>query len=229
VSFLSDTADGYDRVAPAYALKFFDELAHKPKDREMLDRFAEEVRGKGPVCDLGCGPGEVARYLRDRGLTEIFGLDLSPGMLAEARRLNPDIPFRQGNMLALEDRDRSWAGITAFYSVIHIPRPRVVEALTELRRVLRPGGLLLVVFHLGSVVIHPGSFLDQPVAIDWILFETEEMIGYLRQAGFERIEAVERDPYPEPPGLEHQGRRAYVFARRPAELDSVGNGGPSGP
>jgi trans-aconitate methyltransferase len=50
---------------------------------------------------MGCGPGQVARYLRDAGAT-IFGLDLSPRMLEQARQFNPDIAFREGNMLSLE-------------------------------------------------------------------------------------------------------------------------------
>ncbi|HET6218015.1 MAG TPA: class I SAM-dependent methyltransferase, partial [Acidobacteriaceae bacterium] len=50
---------------------------------------------------MGCGPGHVARYLRNAGVT-VFGLDLSTGMLEQARQLNPDISFREGNMLALE-------------------------------------------------------------------------------------------------------------------------------
>ena len=45
-------------------------------------------------------------------------------------------------MLALEIADETFAGIAAFYSIIHIPRTDVVRALTELRRVLKPCGLL---------------------------------------------------------------------------------------
>ncbi len=62
------TRDSYDRVADEYARRIFDELDHKPFDREILDGFADAVRGLGPVCDLGCGPGQVARYLRARGV-----------------------------------------------------------------------------------------------------------------------------------------------------------------
>ena len=69
-------------------------------DRGLPNRFAAEVAGRGEVCDMGCGPGHVARYLRDIGTT-VFGLDFSPRMVEQARQLNPDISFRQGNMLAL--------------------------------------------------------------------------------------------------------------------------------
>ena len=49
-------------------------------DRQLLDRFADSVRGAGVVCDLGCGPGQVARYLQERGLP-VCGVDLSLGMI----------------------------------------------------------------------------------------------------------------------------------------------------
>src|ERR1700761_4010338 len=106
--------DNYDRVADEYANHLFAELHNKPKDRDLLERFASEVIGRGEVCDMGCGPGQVARHLHDAGVT-VFGLDLSPGMLAQARTLNPDIRFHEGNLLALDLEDRSLAGITAFY------------------------------------------------------------------------------------------------------------------
>src|SRR6185437_17031665 len=96
----------YDSVADEYARHIFSELESKPLDRELLSRFAFELKGKGEICDMGCGPGHVARYLRDHG-ADVFGLDLSAGMLEEARRLNPDITFREGNMLALDLPDAS--------------------------------------------------------------------------------------------------------------------------
>jgi trans-aconitate methyltransferase len=75
--------ESYDRLADEYARRIFNELQHKPLDRELLNRFASEVVGRGEVCDMGCGPGHVARYLRDKGTT-VFGLDLSPRMLEQA-------------------------------------------------------------------------------------------------------------------------------------------------
>ena len=111
----------YDDVADEYVRRIFNELQHKPLDRELLDRFAANVRGVGPACDLGCGPGHVAHYLHEQGV-DVCGIDLSPAMVERARRLTPAVDFRQGDMLALEATDESWAGIAAFYSIIHIPR-----------------------------------------------------------------------------------------------------------
>jgi 2-polyprenyl-3-methyl-5-hydroxy-6-metoxy-1,4-benzoquinol methylase len=67
--------ESYDRIADEYALRIFNELQHKPLDRELLNRFAAEIAGRGAVCDMGCGPGHVARYLRPAGLS-VFGFFL---------------------------------------------------------------------------------------------------------------------------------------------------------
>src|SRR6266480_359543 len=136
----------YDRVAERYADEYFSELERKPSDRNLLDEFAAEVRDKGEVCEMGCGPGQIARYLKDRGVN-IRGLDLSDVMVKCANRLNPHISFAQGNMLALDLPDDSLAGIVSFYGIIHLKRDEVSAALNEMNRVLQPGGNLLIAFH----------------------------------------------------------------------------------
>src|SRR5437763_4906201 len=93
----SNVQDAYDRAAKAYADKLYDELASKPFDREMLDRMIEKVGSLGTICDLGCGPGQIARYRKDRR-AQVDGIDLSAGMIAQARRLKPDITVMQGDM-----------------------------------------------------------------------------------------------------------------------------------
>jgi len=200
----------YDSLAGEYAAHIYDELRHKPLDRALLDRLAARVGGLGPICDLGCGPGQVARYLRDQGAAA-FGVDLSEGMLAQARRLNPDLEFRQGDMLALSDPDESWGGAAVFYSLIHIPRARVPQALAELRRVLRPGGVALIAVHCGQETVHRDELWGRPISIDFIFYEPTELERQLTMAGFVVDEVVVREPYPE---VEVATRRAYLMAHK---------------
>lgn len=203
----------YNRVAESYAEQFRDEMEKKPFDRKMLEWLAEKVGPLGVICDMGCGPGQIARYLKRLG-REVCGVDLSPEMVRQAHRLNPDISFQQGDMLALTDvADNSYGGIAAFYAIVNIPCPSVTQALQELRRVLRPNGVLLLAFHLGQGIKHLDEFLGAAVSLDFFFFETEEVKGYLKTAGFELEEAIERDPYVE--DVEYPSRRAYIFARKP--------------
>lgn len=207
----SDYQASYDAVADEYARRISDELQHKPLDRALLDRFADSTRGHGPVCDLGCGPGHVARYLKERGV-DVVGYDLSPKMVEAARLLNPEINFHQADMTALDHADGSWAGLVAFYSLIHVPPPEIASALREFRRVLQPGGLLLLAFHVGDETVHLDDWWERKVNIDFFCFQPEQMARDLQAAGFEIEEIIEREPYPD---VEHQSRRAYIFARSP--------------
>ena len=201
----------YDRVAAAYAAHLFDELDGKPLDRALLDCFAEQVRGKGSVADIGCGPGQVARYLAEREVP-VHGVDLSPEMVATARGLSPTIPFAEGDMRALGGEDGVWGGIVAFYAIVHLSLAEVSRAFAEFRRVLRPGGLLLVAFHVGGGVVRRDELWGEPVALDFRFFETAEIERRLVEAGLAIEARIERQPYP---GVEHPSRRAYLMARRP--------------
>ncbi|MGZ4816298.1 MAG: class I SAM-dependent DNA methyltransferase [Terriglobales bacterium] len=201
-------------MAESYARKISGELQYKPLDRELLTRFATAVKDHGMVCDLGCGPGHVARYLRDAG-ADVFGLDLSPQMVAQARRLNLDIPFREGNTLALDLQDSSLAGIAAFYAIVNIPADSLPIAFREMFRVLQPDGLLLLAFHIGDDVICPQELWGSPVAMEFYQLQPERIQRLLVDAGFLIDEVVEREPYTA--DVEYQSRRAYVCARRPAD------------
>jgi SAM-dependent methyltransferase len=208
---IQNTQTSYDQVAAEYAEKFKDEMDFKPFDRDCLDRLAREVGDLGPICDMGCGPGQIARYLHRQGV-EALGVDLSPRMIEEAQRLNPEIHFHQGDMLNLTDADHSWGGIAAFYCIIHIPREQIVDALHEMKRVLKPGGVLLVTFHIGDEIEHIDEWWEKPINLDFAFYQPSEMETWLKEAGYELEETSVREPNPE---VEVATRRAYMFARKP--------------
>ena len=200
----------YDTVARDYAERYAGELAYKPLDRELLGRFAAEVGGHGEVCDLGCGPGQTTAYLHRLGV-HVCGLDLSAELLKEAVRLHPEVRFEQGNMLALPRADGTVSGAVAFYAIVHFSPRQLRQAVTEFHRVLRPGGRLLLAFHIGEGAVHVDRFLDHPVSLDFSFFSPADVSGKLTAVGFDGVEVIEREPYP---GVEHPSRRAYVFATR---------------
>ena len=209
---ISDVRSGYDLVAGEYARRIYDELKNKPLDRRLLDRFAESVRQAGVACDLGCGPGQIARYLHECGI-QVCGMDLSAGMVARARQLNPGIEFHPGDMRALPVNDNSWAGIAAFYAIVHLPPRDLVRALHEMLRVLVPGGRLLLSFHIGEDTSQVEDLWDSGAALEFHFFRLDSVTGYLQEAGFEIEEIIEREPYA--PEVEYQSRRAYIFAQKP--------------
>ena len=198
---------GYDTVAEKYAAGFRDELAHKPLDRALLASLAEQARG--PVADLGCGPGHVAAWLTDRGLTAV-GIDLSPVMAAVGRREHPEVEFRVGDLLDLPAEDGEFGAAVAFYSVIHLEAAELRRAFAETHRILRPGGLALVSFHIGTEARRLTEFLGHDVEVDFHFFEPPDVVAAVEDAGFAVDMRLERTHYPE----EVATRRGYLLARR---------------
>jgi SAM-dependent methyltransferase len=210
---MSDNRDSvrtsYDSVAAAYVEHLFSELDQKPLDRHLLNRFAEEVRERGTVGDLGCGPGHVARYLHEQGVRTL-GIDLSPEMIRRATQLSPGLELRVGDMLDLDLPDASLAGIVAFYSVIHFEPPELLLALREFRRVLMSNGVLLLAFHIGDDTLHLDELWGEAVSLDFRFLQPRTVVEALQSAGFIITEFAEREPYE---GAEYPSRRCYLFAR----------------
>jgi SAM-dependent methyltransferase len=208
---LTTTRESYDALAASYAEHLASELAQKPLDRHLLNRFAEGVRDRGLTADLGCGPGHVARYLREQG-AEVLGIDFSPEMVRQARQLHPKIEFRVGDMRSLDLPDGTLAGIVAFYSLIHLEDREIPPALCEMLRVLAPGGLALFAFHIGEETLHRDELWGHAISLDFRFFQPARISAHLRDAGFRILESVEREPYEE---AEHPSRRCYLLAGKP--------------
>ncbi|MFD7164967.1 class I SAM-dependent DNA methyltransferase [Streptomyces violascens] len=149
--WLADTRTSYDTVATSYADQVRDLLDETPYERSVLALFAELVQatGGGPVADVGCGPGRITAHLRGLGL-DAFGIDLSPAMVETARREHPGLRFEVGSMTDLDLADASVAGLVAWYSLIHVPDDEVGPVFAHFRRAVRPGGLVLLGFHVGD-------------------------------------------------------------------------------
>lgn len=209
--WLFDTRASYDTDATGYTEKVRGLLDESPFLRASLALFAELVRdaGGGPVVDVGCGPGYVTRHLHDLGV-DAFGIDLSPEMIAIARRDYPDLRFEVGTMTDLDLAHHAVAGVLAFWSVIHVPDHAVPGVFGEFRRVLRPGGPLLVGFHVGDETSHTSEgYTGRPINVDTYRRRPDLVARWLREAGFTIDAELVLRPDDDVPG-------AIVFARSQA-------------
>jgi ubiquinone/menaquinone biosynthesis C-methylase UbiE len=134
-------------------------------------------------------------------------------MLEQERQLNPDMSFREGNMLALDLQDGALAGIAAFYAIVNISREFLSVVFREMERVLQPGELLLLALHTDDEVLHEVELWGRPISMDFFLFQLSTIRRYIEVAGFVIEEIIEREPYA--PEVEYQSRRAYILAQKP--------------
>ena len=214
-SFIADTRDSYDAMVLDYVEMVRGSLEGAPLDRGLFAVFAEVVRaaGNGPVADVGCGPGRVTVVLKELGL-DAFGIDLSPGMIALARRTYPGLRFEVGSMFALDLADGALGGLLAYYSIIHVPWEMRPQVFAEFWRVLAPGGQLMLAFQVGDECTHRSEAFGYPINVDWYRQQPDEVAGLLERAGFEVWARVVREPDPAAPTEKTQ--QGYLLARKPS-------------
>ncbi|WP_309109946.1 methyltransferase domain-containing protein [Saccharothrix sp.] len=212
MTFLEPTRAAYDTVAESYHEALKDVLAENRAgsvlDRAMLGAFAELVTGR--VADVGCGPGRITGHLAALGL-DVFGVDLSPEMVAIARRTHPDVRFEVGSMTALDLPDGSLGGLVAWYSVIHVPPAEHPAVFAEFHRVLAPGGHLLLGFQVGDEAKHITEAYGHS-GLDAMAYRlnVDKVAADLAGAGFTPHTTLVREPLEE----YEKTPQAYVLVRR---------------
>lgn len=190
----AQTQQGYDAVAEDYA-KLLPELnAETALDIAMIDDFTDRCAAVslGPVLDAGCGAGRVSAHLGARGL-DVFGIDLSPGMVELARRTYPHLRFDVGELENLTVPDATLGGALAWYSLIHTAPDRLLTCISEFARVLRPGAWLLTAFQAGDGRrVERNSAYGHPVTLTNYRHDPQHLIAMLAETGFELYAQLQR-------------------------------------
>ncbi|AWE52055.1 MULTISPECIES: class I SAM-dependent methyltransferase [Streptomyces] len=208
--FLEATRASYDTIAAACTDRFPNRPGDRhPLDRSLIDAFAElaAAHAPAPVADLGSGPGAVTAHLHGLGLT-VFGVDLSPGMVALARRAHPALRFHVGSMTALDLPDGTLGGIVAAYSLIHVPDEHLADACGEMARVLRPGAPVLLAFQSGEAGrMHLAERFGRDVDLTYHWRTPGTVAERLAEAGLRVTARVLREPVGE-----EKRPRAFLLA-----------------
>lgn len=209
-------ASSYDSVAARYAEEIGDEMAHKPIDRAWLACLAELAAG-GTIADVGCGPGQVAAHLAGIG-ADAVGVDISPGMVDVARKRYPALAFEVGSLLNLPVADGAWSGAVCAYSIIHLREEERPRAFRELARALRPGGWLLLSFHISGEGYQAGQsghverWWGFDVDLDFHYLDPSRISDELGATGYRVVAVTQRQPWP---GVESPTRRCHLLAQSP--------------
>ena len=178
----------WDKSAPSYdkQISFFEKIQFSG-GREWLCE-----RATGNVLEVAIGTGRnLPHYPADVTLTAI---ELSPAMMAIARQraadLGREVDFHEGDAEHLPFDDASFDTVLCALSLCTIPSPDA--ALGEMRRVLRPGGRLLLLDHIGSA-------LPPVYAVQWLLERltiraagehfTRRQLPLVKAAGFRVVES----------------------------------------
>jgi len=170
---------GYDEIAKEYHTK-----RNRFDHRKELKEFAALLPKNAKVLDVGCGAGvPVARFLVEGGF-RVTGIDFSENMLGLARKNVPKAAFIKKDMNKLDFAVNSFDGLTAFYSIIHVPREKHSLLFESFHRILKPEGIMLVCMgpdeweatdeYLGTTMF-------------WSQYSPEKSLRFVKNAGFQTI------------------------------------------
>lgn len=201
----------YDEIAASYAEHLVDELPGLPFETWLLGRVVDHARGL-PVVEVGCGPGHVTAYLSERG-ADATGIDLSPGMVAEARRRFAGPTYEVGDLRRLTRPATSsgWAAVLGWYSLIHLAASEIPGAVEALARPLAPGGWLVLGMHAGAEVRHLDEWFGHGVDLDFVLHDPAAVVAAVEAAGLVEVEWYRRGPVT---SRGERTQRLYVIGRR---------------
>jgi len=130
---------GYDEIAEKYQI-----IRHAFDNKKELAKFAGLLPKNARILDVGCGAGTpVAEFLVESGF-DVTGVDFSENMLRLATKNVPKAKFVEKSMTELDFETDSFDGLTAFYSIIHVPREKHFQLFRSFHRILKPEGIMLI-------------------------------------------------------------------------------------
>ena len=183
VVFMAD-----DDVSKAYSSPSFDAQAMlgttvsaNDPDRRLIESWARGI--DGVILDVGAGTGRWAGHLTGLG-HEVEAVEPATRLVELARRTHPSVTFHHGAIADLVDCPKRWAGLLAWYSLIHMGPEELPDALVALRMAVEDGGGLLMSFFSGPY-LEP---MPHPVATAY-RWPLDELARVLETAGFQVIDS----------------------------------------
>ncbi|MBA2363070.1 MAG: class I SAM-dependent methyltransferase [Chloroflexia bacterium] len=186
----------YDTIAASFA----EQTARRPVQYEEVGRrFLALLPVGSSILEVGCGAGRDMAWLEAQG-TVVTGVDLSPGMLAEARRLVRG-PLLEMDMRHLDFPDSAFGGIWCMASLLHLPKAEAPRALAEMRRVLVPAGVLALTIQEGEGEVWESEAYGHPVERFFARYSRRDAERMLAGAGFLVLESERADSARERPRM----------------------------
>jgi trans-aconitate methyltransferase len=188
-------AEGYNALGEGY-LAWTSAFADPARER-MVNEVSARLASGARVLDLGCGPGiPSTRMLASR--FRVTGVDMSETQLEAARRNVPEASFVCADLTQVEFPPESFEGVTAFYSISHVPRDEHGALFERIARWLVPGGLFLATLGSGDSPDWMGDWLGQSMFFSSHDADTNRRL--LAAADFELlIDEILETPEPEGP------------------------------
>ncbi len=197
-------------VAVDYAETHADALVGPSFERWLLSEVAREA--KGPVVEVGCGPGHTTAFLVEQG-ADAQGLDFSPAMLEQARTRHPDVRFALGDQrnLMRPEGAPGWSAVVSWFSLVYLPPEELASTIAALARPLADDGTLVIGTLTGGGLRHATGWFGREVDLTIVKHTRESVVAAVRAAGLSDLTWYVRGARPD-----EQSDRLFVIGRRPS-------------
>lgn len=170
ISYSGQDVDFYTRVKADYLAA-------------LLDQHLDGV-GQPKVLDVGCGHGDIHSHLLERKKMDLTGIDVATSVVDEARQLNPGVSYDHYDGVRLPYDDGSFDAAYTICVMHHVPPAQWQAFMDEMRRIVRPGGLVAVFEHNPLNPLTRRLVNNCPIDANAVLLNGRTLTGLFREAGF---------------------------------------------
>lgn len=203
--------DAYKQIAKSYLKK----VRSGDLDHRFVEKFLTLFQPGQKILDAGAGTGEMSREMMDHHQLDVQAIDFSPDMVKLAKKEHPGLRVRRMDLRKLAFPAKTFDGVFAMYSLIHIPEGDVPDALLGINRVLKPGGYVYLALQEPRQRMQKDGFYpvvyNRKINMFINLITEAEMRAYLVKAGFNVKEVSRRDPHLE---TEYPFTKLFIIAQK---------------
>lgn len=175
----ASTIKAYDQFAPKFVAHFERKL-----DPTELDEFLKDIAVGGYILDAGCGSARDSAYFISKGY-KALSIDISDGLLAEAKKIHPEITTQKMSLTEIDLPDNEFDGVWCKAALLHIDRNDIPKVLKDFHRILKPNGALFIQTKEGEGEGTQPVPFDETMTRMFTFFTVVEMEKLVTDAGFE--------------------------------------------
>ena len=203
--------EAYKQIAKSYLKK----VRSGSLDHRFIEKYLALFEPGQKILDVGAGTGEMSHEMLVEHQLEVQAIDFSPEMVRLAKKEHPGLRIRKMDLRKLAFPAKSFDGVFAMYSLIHIPEGDVPDALAGISRVLKPEGYVYLALQEPRQKMQKDGFYpvvyNRKINMFINLITEAEMRAYLKKAGFAVCEVYRRPPHI---GTEYPFTKLFIIAQK---------------
>lgn len=181
-----ETFKTWNKVAELYEQKFMEDMSYCRTYDAFLDLLP---KADSNVLEIGCGPGNISRYLLNKSAIQLLGIDISKNMIELARKNVPNAYFKELDARAIDSLERHFEGILAGFCLPYISHQDSLTLFNNCYDILTHKGVLFLSYIEGDK--NKSHFITGSYPSDDRMFiyyyDTDELIITLKGVGFKHL------------------------------------------